>query len=262
MKKFTSLLTLALFCFAMVFMLNSTQAYAQAKGKSADKGYVDANSDGVNDNAADDDGDSIPNGKDPDYTGTTRFVDEDGDGLNDKAKDDDGDGIPNGQDPDYVKPADGSGMKNGQQNKNSKGQKLARQYKGAKGGTANRNTAKGFIDENGDGINDNADDSDGDGIPNGRDADYQRNNPLKGKGKLGFIDEDGDGINDNAMDADGDGIPNGQDPDYQKLMDGSGRAMANGKGYQGRRNGSGSCAADDNTAAAGAKGKTGSNGNK
>jgi len=36
------------------------------------------------------------------------FVDNDGDGYNDNAPDDDGDGIPNGKDPDYVKPADGS----------------------------------------------------------------------------------------------------------------------------------------------------------
>jgi hypothetical protein len=67
----------------------------------------------------------------------------------------------------------------------------------------------GFVDENGDGFNDNAPDHDGDGIPNGRDEDYVG----RGTGK-GFVDEDGDGINDNAPDHDGDGIPNGQDPDY------------------------------------------------
>ncbi len=38
-----------------------------------------------------------------------QFVDADGDGVNDNALDADGDGIPNGQDPDYVKPEDGSG---------------------------------------------------------------------------------------------------------------------------------------------------------
>jgi len=38
---------------------------------------------------------------------------------------------------------------------------------------------RGFIDANGDGINDNARDEDGDGIPNGRDPDFDR----KGKGK-------------------------------------------------------------------------------
>lgn len=49
-----------------------------------------------------------------------------------------------------------------------------------------------FVDEDGDGFNDNAPDHDGDGIPNGLDPDY------KGKGKRKhFIDLDGDGINDN-----------------------------------------------------------------
>ena len=40
------------------------------------------------------------------------FVDLNGDGINDNAIDSDGDGIPNGQDPDYVKPKDGTGQKN------------------------------------------------------------------------------------------------------------------------------------------------------
>jgi len=50
-----------------------------------------------------------------------------------------------------------------------------------------------FVDEDGDGFNDNAPDHDGDGIPNGLDPDYQG----KGKKKR-FIDLDGDGINDNV----------------------------------------------------------------
>lgn len=37
------------------------------------------------------------------------FVDANGDGYNDNAPDDDGDGIPNGQDPDYTRPQDGTG---------------------------------------------------------------------------------------------------------------------------------------------------------
>jgi len=79
----------------------------------------------------------------------------------------------------------------------------------------------GFVDENGDGYNDNAPDSDGDGIPNGQDPDYVPVNPDQGK-RFGFIDEDGDGINDRMQDADGDGIPNCQDPDYVKPQDGTG----------------------------------------
>ena len=72
-----------------------------------------------------------------------------------------------------------------------------------------------FVDENGDGYNDNAPDADGDGIPNGQDPDYERTG-RGGRGMKGFVDENGDGINDNAPDADGDGIPNGQDPDFEK----------------------------------------------
>ncbi|WP_456427307.1 hypothetical protein [Rhodocaloribacter sp.] len=70
-----------------------------------------------------------------------------------------------------------------------------------------------FVDENGDGYNDNAPDHDGDGIPNGLDPDYQGARRMGGA--RGFVDLDGDGINDNAPDHDGDGIPNGLDPDYQ-----------------------------------------------
>lgn len=55
-----------------------------------------------------------------------------------------------------------------------------------------------FIDENGDGYNDNAPDHDGDGIPNGLDPDWQKLKAKKGKkGNRRYIDLDGDGINDN-----------------------------------------------------------------
>jgi hypothetical protein len=40
---------------------------------------------------------------------------------------------------------------------------------------------RGFVDENGDGINDNAQDFDGDGIPNGQDPDFVR--PQDGSGQ-------------------------------------------------------------------------------
>jgi len=71
--------------------------------------------------------------------------------------------------------------------------------------TKNEETKKGqnFIDEDGDGYNDNAPDHDGDGIPNGLDPDWRK--IKKGKGmqkgkdkKRRFIDLDGDGINDNV----------------------------------------------------------------
>jgi len=72
-----------------------------------------------------------------------------------------------------------------------------------------------FVDADGDGYNDNAPDTDGDGIPNGQDSDYTKSDKSTATGHgHKFVDEDGDGFNDNAPDADGDGIPNGQDSDY------------------------------------------------
>lgn len=97
----------------------------------------------------------------------------------------------------------------------------------------------GFVDENGDGYNDNAPDADGDGIPNGMDPDYTGPKMHNGNGSRGFVDADGDGINDNAMDDDGDGIPNGQDPDFVRPQDGSGRMNGQGKGKGRHGNGSG-----------------------
>ena len=99
---------------------NAAKASVNSAGQQG-KGFVDLNGDGYNDNARDDDGDGIPNGLDPDYTGSKLrkgkgsrgFVDADGDGINDNLQDADGDGIPNGQDPDYVRPQDGTGRANG-----------------------------------------------------------------------------------------------------------------------------------------------------
>ncbi len=113
------------------FAQDSTQTQTHAQyGKQKHKGaagqkmhqharFVDANGDGYNDNAPDADGDGIPNGLDPDFTGpkiragkgARGFVDLDGDGINDNALDSDGDGIPNGKDPDFVPPQDGSGAR-------------------------------------------------------------------------------------------------------------------------------------------------------
>lgn len=58
---------------------------------------------------------------------------------------------------------------------------------------------KNFVDNNGDGYNDNAPDHDGDGIPNGLDPDYKGTKAQKGK--RAFVDLNGDGINDNAAQA-------------------------------------------------------------
>ena len=57
-----------------------------------------------------------------------------------------------------------------------------------------------FIDEDGDGYNDNAPDHDGDGIPNGLDPDWQKlKREQKRKQKHRFVDLDGDGIDDNLV---------------------------------------------------------------
>ena len=100
----------------------------------------------------------------------------------------------------------------------------------------NRPANRGFVDANGDGVNDNAADDDGDGIPNGQDADYT-GTKLNPNGR-GFVDVNGDGINDNAPDADGDGIPNGQDPDFVRN---SGTGTPAGKGLRGGGTGAGTC---------------------
>jgi hypothetical protein len=100
-----------------------------------------------------------------------------------------------------------------------------------------------FVDVNGDGINDNAPDHDGDGIVNHLDSDYVASGSGFGKGAKGqFIDENGDGINDLAPDDDGDGIPNGKDADYVRQGvgrkgDAAGTGMGNALG--GRRGGAG-----------------------
>jgi hypothetical protein len=63
-----------------------------------------------------------------------------------------------------------------------------------------------FVDEDGDGYNDNAPDHDGDGIPNGIDPDYQKMKAEQEKAKKKkYIDLDGDGINDYLLEENGNG---------------------------------------------------------
>jgi len=130
-----------------------------------------------------------------------------------------------------------------------------------------------FVDENGDGYNDNAPDHDGDGIPNGQDPDYVK--PEDGSGSMrgraaknargnfgGFVDEDGDGICDRFQDADGDGVPNGQDPDWVKPQDGTGNRFGMKRGNRfgnaiGQGLGSGIC---DGTGPRGLRSRMGSAG--
>ena len=102
----------------------------------------------------------------------------------------------------------------------------------------------GFVDENGDGINDLAPDADGDGIPNGMDEDYVpsgnaqgKNGNNQGKRGLGFVDEDGDGISDLAMDSDGDGIINCEDEDFVRQSASGSQAQKGSMGRGMRGNG-------------------------
>ena len=75
----------------MQFLLHTQTYLHKRKNPPAQhgKGFVDKNGDGYNDNAPDHDGDGIPNGLDPDYTGSklqkNKFVDLNGDGINDNA---------------------------------------------------------------------------------------------------------------------------------------------------------------------------------
>ena len=126
MKKTITILSLAmLFLVGNLFAQDNTPGGSNyGKGHNNQVGFIDADGDGYNDNAADHDGDGIPNGMDDDYTGAKNrrgnhskgFVDLDGDGINDNALDADGDGIPNGRDDDFVRPQDGSGSMRGSAN--------------------------------------------------------------------------------------------------------------------------------------------------
>lgn len=76
---------------------------------------------------------------------------------------------------------------------------------------------RNFVDNNGDGYNDNAPDHDGDGIPNGLDPDFL--GAKNQKGKRAFVDLDGDGIKDNA----GKGIKGKQNQGRFGVKDGTGK---------------------------------------
>ncbi|MBU2491842.1 MAG: hypothetical protein KJ571_04395 [Bacteroidetes bacterium] len=95
-----------------------------------------------------------------------------------------------------------------------------------------------FVDENGDGYNDNAPDHDGDGIPNGLDPDYQKFSKKRKFENLPYVDLDGDGINDNLQKYNklkGHGLnnPNGLAPQHgnnQSTGNNSNKGQGNQKG--------------------------------
>ncbi len=130
-----------------VFLIALFAVYADVSAQSTDttkapikhgRNFVDANGDGYNDNAPDHDGDGIPNGVDPDYTGAKAqkgkraFVDLNGDGINDnavqaRARKGKGYGPADGTGNKGVAPKDGTGNNDGTQNQGSgRGKKWGR----------------------------------------------------------------------------------------------------------------------------------------
>ncbi len=87
MKKLVSIFVL--FTIFAMYLNIAAQSEQPTPPKEHGKNFVDKNGDGYNDNAPDHDGDGIPNGVDPDYTGPKyqkgKFVDLNGDGINDNA---------------------------------------------------------------------------------------------------------------------------------------------------------------------------------
>jgi uncharacterized repeat protein (TIGR01451 family) len=165
-------------------------------------GYIDNNSDGVNDNfdwGCDADNDGIPNFQDTDYW--KGWLDVNADGVNDKA-DKDLDGIPNQYDLD----SDNDAVPD-----------VVESY---------------GVDTNGDGIIDSYVDTDNDGFSQNVDA---NNTGVQGSGNgLGAIDFDGDAIpNYLDLDSDNDGIPDfiesgGIDANNDANVDGFVDANGNG----------------------------------
>jgi len=92
-----------------------------------------------------------------------------------------------------------------------------------------------FVDEDGDGYNDNAPDHDGDGIPNGLDPDWQK--LKKAKKAKRFVDLDGDGIDDNVQSGDMEKGKNQMQQTQEKAgstMEGNGQKQ---QGQQQKRHG-------------------------
>ncbi|MDP3582193.1 MAG: hypothetical protein Q8S39_09685 [Ignavibacteria bacterium] len=113
MKKLvTAIMLLGVFAMYAEISAQTTTTPPTQHGKN----FVDKNGDGYNDNAPDADGDGIPNGVDPDYTGAkvqkNKFVDLNGDGINDNA----GKGKKGSKSGKGGLGAAGKGMKNGTQN--------------------------------------------------------------------------------------------------------------------------------------------------
>ena len=110
-------------------------------------------------------------GRGPAATGTTKQG-----GLTEAGTaDQDGDGVPNCEDPDWTGPV-GDGIGTAYQHRNTWNHRNVTQNRyGDMGENPGSGQRRGFVDEDGDGINDRARDHDGDGLPNGKDPDWVRN---------------------------------------------------------------------------------------
>ncbi len=187
-------------------------------------GFVDENDDGINDKCTDANGNGICDQSGMPYRVRAMWRDVDHDGVNDTFADADGDGIndvtgrpyvamPGWQDReapyqhnDFFADADGDGICD------KTGVGYAHGF--------------GYVDEDGDGINDNFHDDDGDGINDGRKGPFSRfvwrhgftgphdtdgDGIVEGVGinlrdGFGWLDEDDDDTNDNYPDEDGNGV--------------------------------------------------------
>jgi len=66
MKNLAKILMTSAIVLILGLYLNSSELYAQNLDQKPGKGFIDLNSDGINDNAIDSDGDGVPNCIDPD----------------------------------------------------------------------------------------------------------------------------------------------------------------------------------------------------
>ena len=156
---------------------------------------------------------TITNGSCPATTDTVNVVvigcDSDGDGINDFADlDDDNDGIPDTVE--TTADTDGDGIPNSL-DLDSDNDGIPDVQEAGGSDTNNDGIIDGFIDLNGDGLDDNTaanplpnPDTDGDGIVNAQDLDSD-NDGITDVTEAGGTDANGDGILDGYVDTDGDG---------------------------------------------------------
>jgi len=163
---------------ALVLFIPGTLLAAGKSPVTQGTQYIDADKDGVNDMFRDADGDGVNDVNGKEYPHNFKFSDADGDGKNDLFRDSDGDGINDLTEGEQK--GESANISNYVIDFNDDG---VNDITGKSYSIENQGRPS-FIDEDGDGINDNV---------SGRDI-------VPGKGQNRqydkFTDEDGDGIND------------------------------------------------------------------